>query len=247
MAYLHGRLRGFCICSLIRYSNFMRHFLLVIALLVLASIANAREYGVYDAQKLLVVDETVAGKRYGFDGAYLDLILDDLAAHAMNYPPRFDTPQDRQRAERDAKMLSGMLDVMVDVPSPDPELLLSAARLNALGHNLHIPGAAQKANALFQRFLAAVPSDPRGNYLYGHFLASAGQAKLALPYLEQALALGVDDAAYTMGMSYLSVGDKDSALKYLEDYRRRQPGNGNVDKLIDGIRNATIEIKKTNH
>lgn len=222
----------------------MRKLLLAFLAVLVTSNASAREYGNYDPKRLLTVSETPAGKKYGFDGAYLDQMLSDLSAHAKNYPPQFDTPQDKQRATQDVKSLSGMLDILINVPTPNPELLVRSGHVNSMGHNLDIPGAAEKANSIFQRLLAAVPSDPRGNYMYGTFLAGVGKPKEAIPYLEKALAVGVVDAAYAIGMTYLSLGNKEQALKNLEDYKQRKPSDGNVDKLIDAIRNGKIEFKR---
>ena len=167
----------------------------------------------------------------------------DLSAHARSYPPQFDTPQDKQRATEDVKALSGMLDVLINVPDPDLKLLTLAGDVNSIGHNLDIPGSAQKANSVFRRLLAAAPSDPRGNYMYGTFLAGVGKPKEALPYLERALSLGVIDAAYTIGMTHLALGDKEQALKNLDDYKQRKPNDGRVDQLIDAIRNGKMEIQ----
>lgn len=222
----------------------MRIVLLFLLVVFVASSASAGEYGQYDPKRVLGVTEAPSGKRYGFDLIYFDKILNDLSAHAKNYPPQFATPQDRQRATRDVKVLSGMLDVLLDTPSPDPELLLRAAYLNSIGHNLDIPGAGEKANATFVRLLAAKPADPRGNYMYGTFLAGVGKPGEALPYLEKARSAGVTDAAYTIGMAYLSLGDREQALTNLEEYKRRKPGDGSVDNLIEAIHNGKIKIKK---
>jgi len=223
----------------------MRKFLFVILVAAMIPGASAKEYGSYDLKRLLTVSETPSGKKRGFDVAYLDQMLNDLSAHAKNYPPQFDTPQDRQRATQDVKAVSGMLDILIDVPNPNPELLARAAYVNSMGHNLDIAGAGEKANSIFLRLLAVAPSDPRGNYMYGTFLANVGKPREALPYLERALAASVSDAAYTIGMTYLSLGDKEQALKNLEDYKRRKPSDGNVEKLIDAIRNGKVEFKRS--
>lgn len=83
--------------------------------------------------------------------------------------------------------------------------------------------------------------------MYGVFLAGAGKPKDALPYFEKALSLGVIDAAYGVGMTYLALGDKEQALKNLEDYKRRKPSDGNVDQLIDAIRNERLRSKGALH
>lgn len=223
----------------------MHKFLLAIVVLLVAGGASAREYGHYDPKRLLTVSESAAGKKYGFDGAYLDRMLADLSAHAMTYPPQFDTPQDRQRAAQDVTTVSGMLDILLNGPAPSPELLVRAATLNSIGHNLDLPGAAAKADALFLRLLAAAPSHPRGNYLYGTFLAGTGKPREALPYLEKALSVGVSDANYALGMAYLTLGDKERALKSLEDYKRHRPNDGSVDQIIDAIRSGKVEFKRS--
>lgn len=222
----------------------MRTLLLTILFALVTSGVSAREYGNYDTKRLVTVTETPEGKKYGFGGPYLGQMMSDLSAHARNYPPQFDTPQDKQRATEDVKALSGMLDALINVPNPDLKLLTLAGDVNSMGHNLDIPGAAQKANSIFLRLLAAAPSDPRGNFMYGTFLAGVGKPKDALPYLEKALSVGVIDAAYAIGMTYLTLGDKEQALKNLEDYKRRKPSDGSVDQLIDAIRNGKIEFKR---
>ena len=223
----------------------MRIFLLTFSMLLTFSLAYGKEYGNYDLKRMLTVSESPSGKKYGIDGKYLDQILSDLALHAKNYPPQFDTPQDRQRALHDVKNLSGMLDILVNGPSPNPELLWRAGFLNSMGHNLNISGSAEKTFAIFQKLLAVSPSDPRGNYLYGTFLAGAGKPKEAVPYLEKALSVGVTDAAYALGMTYLILGDKQRALVNLENYRQHNPNDSNIARLIDGIRNGKVEFKRS--
>lgn len=223
----------------------MRTLLLTILLALVTTAVNAREYGNYDTKRLITVTETPEGKKYGFGGPYLGQMMNDLSAHARNYPPQFDTPQDKQRATEDVKALSGMLDLLINVPNPDLRLLTLAGDVNSMGHNLDIPGLAQKADSIFLRLLAAAPSDPQGNFMYGAFLSGIGKPKEALPYLERALSLGVIDAAYAIGMTHLTLGDKDAALKNLEDYKRRKPSDEGVDQLINAIRNGKIEFKRS--
>lgn len=222
----------------------MRNYLFTLSVLLIVSSAQAKEYGNYDPMRLLTVSETPSGKKHSLDGMYLDRMLNDLSAHAKNYPPEFDTPQDQQRATQHVKAVSALLDVLINVPNPNPKLLLRAGQLNSIGHNLDIAGSAEKAGAIFQRLLTASPLDPQGNYMYGTFLTGVGKPHEALPYLSKALAIGVTDAAYAIGMTYLTLGDKEHALKNLEDYKRRKPSDTNVDKLIDAIRSGEIEFKK---
>ncbi|MGL5630809.1 MAG: tetratricopeptide repeat protein [Azovibrio sp.] len=221
----------------------MRKYLLALCCLLSVSLAYAKEYGSYDLKRLVMVSETPAGKKQGIDLAYLDRILSDLAVHARNYPPRFDTPQDQERAIQDVKKLSGMLDILIDVPKPNAQMLFRAGFLNSMGHNLDIPGSAKKTSVIFQKLLADEPSNPKANYSYGAFLAGAGKPKEALPYLEKALALGVKEADFSIGLVRLGLGDKEGALKNLEAYKLNVPDDKNVDQIIEAIRNGKIEVK----
>ena len=223
----------------------MRKYLITLTVLLAASFVQAKEYGTYNPKQALRVIETPAGKTYDFDVDYLDKMMRDLSLHARSYPTQFDTPKDKQRAIQDVKMLSGMLDVLVDVPNPNLDLLSRAGFLNSIGYNLDIAGSGEKTTSNFQRLLSLKPADPLGNYLYGQFLAGAGKSKEALLYLEKAFNLGVKDAEYAIAISYLSLGETDKALKKLESYKRSNPNNTNVDKIIDAIHNGIIEHKKS--
>jgi tetratricopeptide (TPR) repeat protein len=131
----------------------------------------------------------------------------------------------------------------VNDPNPSQGILLRAGDLNSMGHNLDIIISSQRAFTCFQKLLAIAPEHPFGNYLYGKFLAETGNPGQALPYIEKARAFGVVYADYTLGMIYLTLGDKQKALEHLEAYRQVRPDDGKVSFLIDGIRNGKIQLK----
>lgn len=207
--------------------------------------ASALEYGDYDAARIVREVDAPSGRRFGLDAAYLDRMLTDLAAHATDKPPKFDSPQDLQRARRDAQKLSGMLDALINVPSPNVEFLMRAAHLNSMAHNLGVPGAGEKARTLFERWLQRAPDDARGHLLYGTFLARTGQYQQAQAHLEQARAAGMEEATYALGLVRLALGDRMSAFKFLDDYRRLKPTDPGINQLIEGVRNGTIDIRWT--
>jgi predicted Zn-dependent protease len=221
--------------------------LVMLSVFCIFSFAEAKDYGHYnlkhDLKRIITVSDTTSEKQTSIHLDSLDQILTDLSSHARSYPPTFDTSKDRERAVEDVKTLSVLLDVLVNGPNPHPKLLLRAGFLNSMGHNLDIPGTAEKANSNFQRLLTISPSDPHVNYHYGTFLAGTAKPREALPYLEKAFAAGVRDAAYGLGMTYLVLGDKHKAIEHLEAYRQHRPQDDVVAKLIDDIRNGRFEIK----
>lgn len=223
-----------------------RIVILALSMLLASTCIYAREYGKYDLDRMRTIEETSSGKKYGMDEKYLDPMLHDLGFHARNSPPQFDTDEDRKRAVLDVRAMSGMFDAVLSGPEPDTELLVRAGFLNIIGRNLGIPGSAEKAKTYFNSLLKAAPSDPQGNYLYGTFLASEGKTKKALKYLEKALSVGVTDAAYTLGMAYLKLGNKKKALENLEIFRQRSPYHDeSVAKLIEDIQSGNKEKMKS--
>ena len=204
----------------------------------------AAPYGSYDLRQLLI-PAPAGGTGGTFSRRYLDAMLDDIAQHAANYPPQFDSAADRQRAQRDVTNLMGMLDTAFGATGSPPEILLRMGILGAAGHNLDIPNAAAYAEARFGKLLSASPEHPLANYHYGQLLAGSGRLKEAMPYLFKARDKGVVPASYTLGIAHLGLGDQQKALVYLGEYQKAQPADQNVGKLILAIREGTVEVRKT--
>ena len=213
----------------------MRLWTIALMTWFLASQAEAIPYPVNNPKAMVQKQQAATGEHYSLDIRYLDKMVEDIAIHAGNYPVQFDSAADRTRAVADLILLSGMLEMVVNGPTPDGGLLLRYARLNRFGHNLDIPGATDKAEGSFKRLLAGQPDNPDANYEYGLFLASSGQAALAISYLEKAISLGVSEASYALGMSYLALGDRQKAIVQLQEYQRYHPKDGNVDKLLAAL------------
>ncbi|HWQ25948.1 MAG TPA: hypothetical protein VN367_04110 [Chlorobaculum sp.] len=221
----------------------MRILFAALAVVFAFSSAEAREYGSYDPKRIFTVSESPSGTRYFIDLQYLDQILNDLSIHARNYPPDFDTPQDRQRAIQNITVLSGMLDVLVNDPNPSQGTLLRAGDLNSMGHNLDIIISSQRAFTCFQKLLAIAPDHPIGNFKYGKFLTGSNNPELAIPYLKKAHSSGVVDADFELALTYLALQDEKRALESMESYRRARPNDPKADHIIDAIQNGRIQYE----
>jgi tetratricopeptide (TPR) repeat protein len=220
--------------------------LVAVALIHVPGAAHAGEYGHYDINKIVAVSRSESGQdSVTISFMYLGQLINDLQSHAASYPPRFDSPDDLGRARADVKALSGILDIAVNTPSPSQKLLLRAAVLNSVGHNLDVPGTGQRAMAAFAALLRQAPDDPQANFLYGKFLFDAGRPADAIPILQKATSLGFANADYFLGLAYLTTGDKEKALETLERYAKHAPNDANAPKIIDAIRNGQVHIKKS--
>ena len=210
---------------------------LLLLLTLAAPMAHATGYPGYDPQRILTASENASGqKTYGLDMRYLDRMLGDLARYAGHYPPSFESPEQKQRAIQDLNTLSGMLSMLLKEGKPNPQILFRSAIANRMGHNLDIPGAAEKAEQQFQALLQAEPDNRQGNYRLGVFLAETGRLERSIPYLEKALALGVEEANYSLAMVYLGMENKDDAIARLEEYLKARPNDKSAQELITAIK-----------
>jgi tetratricopeptide (TPR) repeat protein len=218
---------------------------ITLALFLTGSLAYGESYGHYDLKLLLIAPNADSGKGPAVDLRNLDRMLEDLSQHAKSYPVRFDSVDDRIRAVEDVKRLFGIFDTLLNDQNPDPTILRRAGFLYSMGHNLDIAGCAPKAVEIFEELLKILPSDPMGNQMYGAFLGGAGEIKESIPYLQKALSLGVPEAAYSLGISYIMLGEKGKALESLKTYKEKKPNDKDVDALITAIQSGKLKIKNT--
>lgn len=216
----------------------------VVALASAVQDTGNKPYGNHNLDQALSTKKLPDGKTvYSVNKQVIGPVLDDLTAHAGDYPPRFRSKEDRARAERDTQTLIGVFDKAAASDDADSVTLYAAAYLNSIGHNLDIDGAPKTAANYYERLLKREPNHPRGNLSYGIFLASASKPKEGIPYLEKALKAGVEDARYSLGLAYLALGDKAKALEYLNAYLKRRPDSPHVKQLIEDIRSGRVRTK----
>lgn len=203
----------------------------LLILLLLPSRLLAQEYGHFDLSKVMEVSEKDGQFRAEISFSYLDRVLQDLQSHAMDYPPRFDSVKDRKRAEADVRKLDLMLGVVLKQEG-SPDLLWRAAQLSTMAYALDMPGAAQRAEALFAQLLELKPKDGRAEYRFGLFLASKGEPERAKMHLEKALTLGMMEAEFSLGQVLRGMGQHEEAQRYLNHYHVTHPDDERVASLL---------------
>lgn len=204
---------------------------------------TAKQYGSYDPTQVIAVSVDAAGQHtVSINMTYFNLILDDLGPHAFRFPVNFDSSDDKHRAEHDVAAVSALFDPIAknDVVRRDPKVLLRLGILHAIGHNLDIPGASQKAINDFSTLLQLTPDDPKANYTFGVFLAGTAQNASAIPFLQKARARGKLESDYWLGVVYASLGDKPNALESLRSYIANYPSDVNANRMLDAIQHDRV-------
>jgi tetratricopeptide (TPR) repeat protein len=203
-------------------------------------------YGEHDLAQVLGTRQDERGNDEHFlDMKLVHTVLRDLAAHARDFPVRFEAGSERARAERDVQRLTSLLEIVAGRDDADSELLLLMGQLQAMAHNLDLAGSAGQADAYFTRLLRREPEHPQGNYHFGAFLASTATRNTeARPYLEKAAALGIVDAYCSLGMLQLVLEDQAGALASLKLYAVARPEDRSVAVLIETLEAGEVKIEK---
>lgn len=197
-------------------------------------------------REVLTLEKDGSGKaKAKLDGAKLEAVLDDLGSHARNYPPTFRDDRERRLAERDLKDLSKMFSLLLDPKreSADVELLLLAGQAEAMGHNLDLAGASDRAVGYFERLLKLSPDHALGHLHYGmHLAGTAKGQKDGIVHLEKAAALGVVLAHRGLGIAHLILGDRGKSAAHLKQWLAKNPTDEASKRMLEAIESgAKIE------
>lgn len=198
-------------------------------LLALNLQASAGEYGHYHLERLVAIDKAQA--RSQIDFAYLDSWLADLAAHTLAVPSGFDSRNERRRAIADVQALESIVGLAV-LELGTTALLKRCAMLAAIGYQLGVGGAAQRAELAFNRWLLQSPEDGDALYRYGQFLLASGHHKRATFYLDKAFGYGVLEAELPLAMALLRSGEPQQADEHLRHYRLTHPDHPLSESML---------------
>jgi Tfp pilus assembly protein PilF len=114
-----------------------------------------------------------------------------------------------------------------------------------MAHNINL-GTAAKAKRTFEQAISLNPEDRRANYLFGMFLASTQTFHFdGLPYLEKAYSLGEKDAQFTIGLLLVEKGEKEKGLAMLEASSKEHPESEHTRKVIESIKNGSLEFHQS--
>ena len=181
--------------------------------------------------------KTVLIPRTTDNSTQLDVsVLDDFITYvtpmARHYPPVFSSRTERYNATERLKSLTAWIESYAQNPNASYEVLLRAAKLNAMGRNLDLGSDyAVRAGNYIARAIK-LNDTAEANFLYGAMLAEGGGFKEGTKYLEKAEKMGYLEATQSLAQADLLDDKKDRAIQRLTEFKAKNPDNPYIDEQL---------------
>ena len=163
-------------------------------------------------------------------------VLDDFITYvtpmARHYPPVFSSRTERYNTTERLKSLTAWIESYAQNPNASYEVLLRAAKLNAMGRNLDLGSDyAVRAGNYIARAVR-LNDTAEANFLYGAMLAEGGGFKEGAKYLEKAEKMGYLEATQSLAQADLLDDKKDRAIQRLTEFKAKNPDNPYIDEQL---------------
>ena len=181
--------------------------------------------------------KTVLVPRTTDNSTQLDVsVLDDFITYASpmarHYPPVFSSRTERYNTTERLKSLTAWIESYAQNPNASYEVLLRAAKLNAMGRNLDLGSDyAVRAGNYIARAVR-LNDTAEANFLYGAMLAEGGGFKEGVKYLEKAEKMGYLEATQSLAQADLLDDKKDRAIQRLTEFKAKNPDNPYIDEQL---------------
>ena len=177
------------------------------------------------------------------DVSLLDDFIAEVSPNARHYPPNFPNRSQRHYAREKIKALSTWIEPYASAPNASYDVLLRAAKLNAMGRNLDLGSEyAVRGGNYVDRAIKLKPDSAEANFLYGMMLAEGGGFKEGKKYLDRAVSLGYVEAEQSLAQSDLLSDRRDDALNRLRRLAEQNPNNAMIRKQIQIIEDGKYYI-----
>lgn len=177
-----------------------------------------------------------------FPFEYVDKFIDELSPHAKRYPPQFESTEQKEEMVNSLKKILVIFDNATDKIGNDKEILFRYAFLNAMGHNLDLPGCAEKSINGYLRIMEIDPNDKRANYYFGTFLVGTKLIDKSIPYLQKAILLGEQEAHYPLAFVYLKQKRNEEALMEFNSYLDFDPDNETAKQMVGKLKSGKVDL-----
>lgn len=190
---------------------------------------------------VLIAQSTTGNNQ--LDVTAIDEFIDDVSPNARHYPPNFPNRTAQYNTQQIIKYLSKWLEPYATAPNASFDVLLRAAKINAMGRNMDLGSDyGVRASQYINKALKLQPNHAEANLLYGIMLAEGGGFKEGEKYLKKAAEQGLIEAEQSLAQSDLLNDNSNNALKRLQALQRLRPNNQQIAKQIAIIQNGGYYI-----
>ena len=180
----------------------------------------------------VIVPATTNANGTMLDVSVVDDFLAEASPKARHYPPVFANRTDRYNTTQRLKQLTGWIESYAARPDASYEVLLRAAKLNAMGRNLDLgSNYAVRASNYVTRAMRLNDS-AEANFLYGAMLAEGGGFQEGAKYLEKAERMGYKEATQSLAQADLLDDKRDSAIRRLNEFKAQNPNDPYIDAQL---------------
>ena len=166
------------------------------------------------------------------DVSVVDDFINYVSPMARHYPPVFSSRTERYNTTERLKSLTAWIETYAQNPNASYEVLLRAAKLNAMGRNLDLGSDyAVRAGNYIARAVR-LNDTAEANFLYGAMLAEGGGFKEGAKYLEKAEKMGYLEATQSLAQADLLDDKKDRAIQRLTEFKAKNPDNPYIDEQL---------------
>ncbi len=178
------------------------------------------------------------------DVSILDDVIKEASPKARHYPPVFINNTDRYNTTQRIKQLSSWINNYALQPNASYDVLLRAAKINAMARNMDL-GSDYAVNA--SNFIARalkLNDSAEANFLYGVMLAEGGGFAEGSKYLDKAEKMGYAEATQSLAQADLLDDKKQRAIQRLNDFKAKYPNDPNIDEQLRIVNNGEYYIWK---
>lgn len=192
---------------------------------------------------LVGTSSTLAGTE-AFTLATIDSQTAPIVAHVQNYPPHFDSDEQRATMEKQLHRLVNLLKQARDAYPKDRDIAKRYALVNALGHNLDFQGSAEAAIEAYEGLLQSNPDDGETQFRYGGFLAGTQLFEKSIPHLHRAIHLRQSDAHFTLAFVYVKSNQPKLALEEFRAFLSTNPENQTAQRMVQRLESGETKNLK---
>ena len=168
------------------------------------------------------------------DVSLLDDFINEISPNARHYPPNFNSKSDQYYAKEKLKELEKWLRPFAEDENASYEVLLRAAKLNAICRNLYlVSDFAVRGSTFIAIAIDIHPNIDESNFIYGMMLSEGGGFKEGKKYLMKAASQSYKEAEQSLAQADLLNDNRPAALSRLKSLQQKHPNDATIAKQIE--------------